>query len=418
MPQPRLQTVFGAPSNGDDRVTRFHRLLYGAADTSEGKIGLAITTDTNVLEFVEHNQPFMEKTIMNQIFDEVGSDVKKMAAHLVVAQLESTTEKISIPDAVRVASNVLLLQSIGVTTEHTAEAHIAYANETGDLTHHVDAAIAKNYKEQSSNTKFATKAVSIIEKQLRNSLGHKGGGDTRRTQKLYSAFDAVFKDATMLVQVKSLFQGSTYEADADAIENVDGLTEFAHAHGAGITDFVKEKIAAMAEDKDLPKVASDGIAKYIVKNLQNGTYVSMETAVDNAHSFMKSTTDLSSLENAVHSASEKIAALIRTLAERTRELDDLRNKPGEPTVPAIAGLESRLAETSGKLASTTKELMSITNETAAEASLLIHLLAVMTTTLDGVSKVGIERDGEMKTKIDALIESLTEAEKGVPGDVV
>ena len=407
MPQPRLQTVFGflgAGGGGEksDRLTRFHRLFYGVATDATAKLALATTDEEAIEAFLRANdhEQFVEKTIHDQIGENsVGADVKKAAIALVLHQVNTPDAKISVPDAIRVATNTLLLESIGIHHDFETPKDVVDYAEAHD--HEIEPKVTESIPHDNN---LVPKTTQIIINQLRNAAGVEDG--KRKDHKLYSSVSKVAVDSNMIFQVSELFKGGKYEHEAEAIASVADIGAFLLNRGSELTKAVEAKIYAMETNSKITKETKDKLVDYVITKLHNGTYESVEAAVAGATAFMEKTIDITALEAAVTHASTTIIGLGNQVTALSAELDSLRVKHPSPE------LDTQLANSAFKLSAAGAEITKVVNDTAAEANLLIHLLAVMTTTLEGVSNVGIKRDDEMKTKIDALIETLTKAEEG------
>ena len=403
MPHPKLQTVFGANGNPkSDRLTRFHRIFYGLATDEIAKKALAIADEANIESFVKDNRTYVQDAITRQILDNVGPGVKKGAANFMMYhQLKNDGGKISIPDAIRAATNMQLLETIGIHHEvDHAEEFVGFAHTKMD---EIEKGVASKFPHNPEEHvhDIILKAKDIIINQLLDSAGE---DESHKGRKMHSSFGEVLTDATTLARISILFKDSAFSSEASALLDVADIPTFMKTHGDDISRAVESKIDDMVSIQGLAPKTKEGIAKYIVAKLNNGTYESIETAVENATEFMKTTTNLDALEEAVHHANSKMAELVEQVKVQAEQLAALGNGKSEPDMGV------HLANTSAKLNATVKQLMTLTNDTAAEASLLIHLLAVVTTTLDGVSKIGKDRDDAMTEKINALIHTLAEAE--------
>ena len=405
MPPPRMRITFGAPRFGADgdsdteqepeaSVKHFHDLFkqYHGDNAVFKRDALATKTPSNVDNFISENLTLMDEFLRGVVCRVTPAD--KSEVNLAVTILLNEIGK---HDDAEIDINKACSQSQRSTFYKSIDA----AHDTVD----VEALDESNKDaiEQSVNRFFQAKHIPDRVKDI---VIHNAVQFITKPNTKYARDTSIGKmldEARLVHSFISMFDTYSDEPiqkQAKAIKNVEDIRAFIKAHHKHITTAMDKRIEKLQEGVDFS--VADKIKESIIDNLNTGTYVPIEEAIEKAHQFYKSRLKVNELTDTISKLKESMAMALKRMRDHVDSVDRViqGSEDGDMKKQLIACHEN--------LTVNVDEIAKIYSESTVQIELLVHMLRVVNETLKGVADYGIEENEALKTGISELQATLGE----------
>ena len=217
--------------------------------------------------------------------------------------------------------------------------------------------------------------------------------------------------ATQLAEFHKLFEGfgGKITEASKAVKNAKDIPAFVKAHGVETTSAVHSALVKM--DTKLPQDIDAKVIQYVMDRLKNGDTASITAAVEKAREMMSATVHVEQLHAAAEATSAKLSHYMELHKADMARIKELTEKLAHTSGSEAKSTQADIVHTADESAQSAEDAAKIIRDVEYEMSILMSVLATMTTTLYGVSQVGLDNMVSVGKEVDKDVAVLTEAVK-------